>query len=173
MGVTMSRRALHQMRAVLERESGAHAALLLREIGFAAGEQLYDEFAGFAKEHYRVDRPQALDTQFLGEALSRFCTAEGWGSMTLSELGASVLAVDSADWAEAEPRGTAFPSCHFSSGMLADFFTRLGGAPAAVLEVECRSKGDSRCRFLVGSPEVLTYAYERMTQGAAYSEALP
>ena len=53
-----------------------------------------------------------------------------------------------------------------------DFFTRLGGSQAAVMEVECASRGESRCRFLVGSPDMLTYVYERMTTGLSYAEAL-
>ena len=36
-GVTVGKRALHQMRAILERETGAQAALLLREVGFVTG----------------------------------------------------------------------------------------------------------------------------------------
>ena len=43
-GVIVGKRALHQMRAVLERETGAQAALLLREIGFATGSGLWEAF---------------------------------------------------------------------------------------------------------------------------------
>ena len=35
-GVIVGKRALHHLRAVLERETGPQAALLLREIGFAS-----------------------------------------------------------------------------------------------------------------------------------------
>ena len=83
-----------------------------------------------------------------------------------------MLTVDSPDWAEAEPRDAEYPSCHFTSGMLAEFFTRLGGTAAAVMEVECRSRGDARCRFLVGSPDLLTWVYERMVQGIDYQQIL-
>jgi hypothetical protein len=40
-----------------------------------------------------------------------------------------------------------------------------------VLEVECRSSGAQRCRFLVGSAEVMGHLYERMAAGATYNEA--
>ena len=40
------------------------------------------------------------------------------------------------------------------------------------MEVECRSRGDARCRFLAGSPETLSMLYERMAQGASYADAL-
>jgi predicted hydrocarbon binding protein len=171
-GVIVGKRALHHLRAVLERETGAQAALLLREIGFATGEAVYEAFEAYCRERYRVDAPSELDTEYLAEALSGFFGEAGWGSVQLTELSPSVVALDMRQWAEAEPHGAEYPCCHFSSGMLADFFTRLGGAQAAVMEVECGSRGESRCRFLVGSPDVLTYVYERMTTGMTYGDAL-
>jgi predicted hydrocarbon binding protein len=171
-GVTVGKRALHQMRVVLERETGVQAALLLREIGFSTGEALYEAFQAWTAEHYHVGIPRELDTQFLGEALSGFFETTGWGTLSMTELTPSVMALDLGQWAEAESRGAEYPSCHFSSGMLADFFTRLGGSQAAVMEVECGCRGEERCRFLVGSPDVLTYVYERMTTGMSYQQAL-
>ena len=171
-GVTVGRRALHQMRAVLERETGVQAALLLREVGFATGEALYEGFDNWARTHYHVDSPRALDTAYLGEALAGFFAEAGWGTVTLTEVTPTVLGLDAPDWAEAAPHGAEYPCCHFSCGMLADFFTRLGGSQAAVMEVECGSRGEARCRFLVGSPDLLTYVYERMTTGMSYVEAL-
>ena len=171
-GVTVGRRALHQMRAVLERETGVQAALLLREVGFATGEALYEALEQWAREHYQVESPRELDSGYLSEALNRFFSAAGWGMVTLSEITPSVLGLDAPDWAEAIPHGAEYPSCHFSCGMLADFFTRLGGSQAAVMEVECGSRGEERCRFLIGSPDVLTYVYERMSSGLSYQQAL-
>ena len=65
--------------------------------------------------------------------------------------------------------GLDHPGCHLSTGMFADFFGRIADAQIAVLEVECRSMGDARCRFLAGSPETLSTIYDRMAQGAGYS----
>ncbi|HEV8196523.1 MAG TPA: V4R domain-containing protein [Gemmatimonadales bacterium] len=171
-GVIVGKRALHQMRAVLERETGAQAALLLREIGFATGAALWEAFEAWCREHYHVDAPSNLDSAYLAEALSGFFGEAGWGSVTMTELSPTVLALDMLQWAECEAHGAEYPSCHFSSGMLADFFTRLGGAQAAVMEVECASRGEPRCRFLVGSPDILTYVYERMTTGMSYAQAI-
>ena len=64
------------------------------------------------------------------------------------------------------------PMCFFTAGMLADFLGRLSGETVAVMEVECRSKGDPRCRFLSAMPETLTRVYEAMTAGQSYEEAL-
>jgi hypothetical protein len=40
------------------------------------------------------------------------------------------------------------------------------------MEVECRSKGDARCRLLSASPDTLQQIYVAMTQGKSYEEAL-
>jgi predicted hydrocarbon binding protein len=168
----IGRLALQQMRLVLERETGPRASHLLREIGFASGEALARGFEAMVRENYNVNSADELDATYLGEALNRLFTETGWGSVNLTELVPQVLALDSPDWAEAQAGGAQFPSCHFSCGALSDFFTRLGVARAAVMEVECRSRGEAQCRFLVGSPEMLTYAYERMATGMGYQQAL-
>jgi hypothetical protein len=62
--------------------------------------------------------------------------------------------------------------CFFSAGMLADFLGRLSGEPVAVMEVECRSKNDDRCRFLSASPDTLNAVYEQMSAGGSYETAL-
>ena len=40
------------------------------------------------------------------------------------------------------------------------------------MEVECRSMGADRCRFLVGSAETLQRVYDEMGQGVAYEQAV-
>ncbi len=87
-------------------------------------------------------------------------------------VGGSALAVDSFDWAEADPGTAEAPMCFFTAGMLADFLGRLAGETVSVMEVECRSRNDARCRFLSATPAVLQQVYERMTQGTGYEEAL-
>lgn len=168
----VGKRALHQLRAVLERETGSRAPILLREIGFAAGEAWHRRFEAWVRERYGVESARELDAAFLGDALDGCFVAQGWGPVRLSEAAPQVLALDSADWGEAQAGGSEYPSCHFSCGALADFFTRLAGSRAAVMEVECRTRGEERCRFLVGSPDRLTYTYERMAAGMPYQEAL-
>lgn len=170
--VALGRRALHQLKTVLERETGSQAAMLLREVGFAGGESCYLGFCQWVQERYGVESPQQIDARFLGEALTGFFRAGGWGALTLERLGPGTLALDALEWAEAEPRGAEYPSCHVSCGLLAEFFTRLGSGPVAVMEVECRCRGDARCRFLLGSPDILTWVYDRMVAGTGYVEAL-
>ena len=170
-GVRIGRRVLHQLRASLERDTGLQASSYLQEAGFAGGEELYAEFAEWLLATRGVERPDELDMAYLSEALAEFFTDQGWGALTARPLGA-VLALDAADWAEAGGGSSEFPSCHVTCGMLADFFGRMSNGLVAVMEVECRSRGDGRCRFLAGAPETLSALYDRMAQGAPYPEAL-
>jgi predicted hydrocarbon binding protein len=164
--VGLGREALAQLHVVLDRELPDQAPLLLREIGFAAGGPAYEGFAEWIGRTYNVQSPQELDAGYLGDALAGYWRDEGWGAVTTESLGPGLLAFDCGDWAEATPGWATQPACHFSTGVLSDFFTRLGDAPAAVMEVECRSGGGARCRFLVGSPEVLTWLYDGTAGGA-------
>lgn len=170
--VTVGTRSLHQLRTALERSLGVQAAPLLQEAGFASGEAMSEGLAEWVREEYGVDRPQDLDAEYLGQALSGFFEAEGWGALTIDRLGPAVLTADAANWAESRPGSGQYPSCHLSAGLLADVFSRLAGSQFAAMEVECRSRGDSRCRFLLASPETLTLVYERMTHGMSYMQAL-
>jgi predicted hydrocarbon binding protein len=171
-GLRLGRRVIQQLRASLERDAGLQAATHLQEAGFAGGEALYADFSGWLAKNRKLDRPADLDVRFLGEVLSEFFADQGWGKLTATPLGA-VLALDSPNWAEAvdEPRGD-FPSCHLSCGLLADFLGRFSEGLVAVMEFECRSRGDARCRFLAGAPETLSILYDRMAQGTGYLEAL-
>jgi hypothetical protein len=84
-----------------------------------------------------------------------------------------VITLDSTDWAEADPSlNIGFPACYYSMGLLADFFGRMAGAQLTCYEVECRSNGAARCRFLLGSAEVIGQVYQRMTEGVGYEQAV-
>ena len=156
---------LRQLHASLAAHAPDQAVTILQEAGYAAGEGCYRAFAA-------VNNPKDLDADLLAETLSEFFTSNGWGTVTMSPIGTGALALDSRDWAEAEPGTSQTPMCFFSSGMLADFLGRLSDETVSVMEVECRSKGDERCRFLSATPEVLEKVYNEMTQGRSYAEAL-
>jgi len=164
--VALSPAALHRLRDT----AGAQA---LQEAGYAAGEGAYRSFKAWLPAVAGVEDPGEVAASRLAEVLARFISTLGWGSASVTELSDAVLAVDSGDWAEAQPgAGLQYPSCAFTSGLLADFFTRLGDAPLATMEVECRSRGDARCRWLLGAPESLAALYENMVQGADYLTVL-
>jgi bacteriochlorophyll 4-vinyl reductase len=156
---------LRQLHASLATHAPEQAITILQEAGYAAGEGLYKAFTA-------TNNPAELDADLLAPTLSEFFTSSGWGAVTVTPVGTGALAVDSSDWAEAEPGTAQTPMCFFSAGMLADFLGRLSEETVAVMEVECRSKGDERCRFLSATPVVLEKVYTEMTQGRTYEEAL-
>lgn len=156
---------VRQLHASLASHAPDQAITILQEAGYAAGEGLYNAFAA-------ASSPTDLDADLLGPTLSEFFTTGGWGAVTVTPVGTGALALDSDDWAEAEPGTAQSPMCFFSAGMLADFLGRLSDETVAVMEVECRSKGDARCRFLSATPEVLDKVYNEMTAGRSYEEAL-
>lgn len=172
-GLRLGRKVIHQLRASLERDTGLQAAAYLQEAGFAGGEELYAAFGEWLARARGVEQPSELDIDFLGEVLGEFFSDQGWGRLNAIPLGPAVIALDSAEWAEAlDERQGEFPSCHLSCGLLADFLGRISQDHVAVMEVECRSRGESKCRFLAGSPETLGILYDRMAQGTGYLEAL-
>ncbi|MGE0353919.1 MAG: V4R domain-containing protein [Gemmatimonadales bacterium] len=171
--VVVSRHALQQLRVSLERGTGVQSATYLQEAGFAGGESVFNAFAEWAAANYKVEKPSELDVQYLGEALSGFFVEFGWGDLLPDQLTPTIVSLDSTNWAEADPEAqTPYPSCHFTSGMLADFFGRLVGGLIGVMEVECRSRGDERCRFLAGSPDVISQLYQQMNRGMTYQQAI-
>jgi len=164
--VALSPRALHALRD----RAGAQA---LQEAGYAAGEATFQAFAAWLPTVAGVDHPSDLAAPRLAEVLSQFFSALGWGTLKVTAVGNAAVAVDAEQWAEATPDAhLQYPSCFFTSGMLADFMGRMANASLAVMEVECRSRGDARCRWLLGAPETLSSLYEHMTLGADYMAVL-
>jgi predicted hydrocarbon binding protein len=164
--VALSPRALHALR---DRAS----AQALQEAGYAAGEGTFRAFSAWLPRAAGVDHPSELAAPRLAEILSQFFVSLGWGAVQVTPVGDAAVAVDASAWAEATPEAQLqYPSCFFTAGLLADFMCRLAEASLAVMEVECRSKGDARCRWLVGAPATLSSLYEHMTQGADYLTVL-
>ena len=161
----MTPSVVRQLHTSLLSRAPDQAIAILQEAGYAAGEGLYRAFAA-------ANNPSNLDADLFAETLSEFFTSGGWGALTMSPVGTEALALDSSDWVEAEPGTSQTPMCFFSAGMLADFLGRLSDEPVSVMEVECRSRGDARCRFLSATPDVLQRVYEAMTEGRSYEEAL-
>jgi len=170
--VGLTRTALNTLRAVLFRDAGGNAAAYLQEAGYAGGPGLHAAFVRWcAARGYAVpaDAPVSAFQQLAAEYFYEL----GWGSVAVSTLHQSVVTIDAADWAEADPASAMqFPGCYLSSGLLADFFGRLAGAQLVPMEVECRSMGHERCRFLLGSAETVRHVYDAMARGVSYEDSL-
>jgi len=165
--------ALPRLRESLERTLGDQAAPLMQEAGYASGAEMFQSFRSWLSARADISDPGELDASFLSSMVSDFFEEKGWGAVTIEQAGAAALAVDATQWAEAGSETTAVvPSCHLTTGILAAFMTELAGDVVAVMQVECLTCGDNRCRFLAGSPAALQQVFETMTQGRHYSEIL-
>ena len=169
--VAMTRDSLAALRAAMFRDMGPNAAAMLQEAGYAGGQAMFDAFSSWLASR-GLPAPESLAADDFAERATEFFRDAGWGSIELGSLD-SVATVDSGDWAEGNPAFPLdFPGCYYTSGVMADFFGRLAGEPVAVMEVECRSMGGDRCRFLVGSGETLQRVYDEMAQGIGYEQAV-
>ncbi len=170
--VGLTRDALVALRSVLFRNAGATAASYLQDAGYAGGSALYSAFAKWTAARGLPTPPKLSAKEFEARA-GEFFAELGWGTLSVSPLHDSVLTLDSWNWAESDPASAMeYPGCYLTSGLLADFFGRVAGTPLAVMEVECRSMGSQRCRFLLGSAETMQYVYNGMTTGIPYDSTL-
>jgi predicted hydrocarbon binding protein len=169
--VAFPRASLGALRAALIRDTGGAFATFLQEAGYAGGDSLFAVFREWLDAR-GAPQAESLGVELFQAHAGEFFREMGWGSLVITPLHDVVAMVDSNDWAEADSAGgMEYPSCHYTTGLFADFFGRTADAPLAVLEVECQSCGSLRCRFLVGSAEVMGHLYERMAEGATYEEA--
>lgn len=167
------RSVLGALRAALMRDAGPSAAAYLQEAGYAGGEALFASFRAWLVARGVGTAPEALELEAFERHAADFFRDAGWGSLKVGTLGDAVALLDTDDWAEADPQAALdHPGCHLSAGLFADFFGRIADSPLAVLEVECRSMGDPRCRFLLGSAEVMGHVYEELGRGVGYAEAV-
>ncbi len=169
--VALPRRSLAALRSALMRDLGGNFATYLQEAGYAGGDAVFASFREWLAA--RGGNADAVGfAEFQGLA-SEFFRDTGWGTLEIGQLNDVVITLDSTDWAEADPTlNIGFPACYYSMGLLGDFFGRVGGSQLACYEVECRSNGATRCRFLLGSSEVIGQVYQRMSEGADYLTAV-
>ena len=170
--VGLTRESLVSLCAALLRENGSQAAMHLQTSGYAGGATLFEAFS-----HWLLARgygtPEAQPASAFAARATQFFRELGWGSLDVGAFGESVATVDSTDWAESDPStGLEFPGCYLTTGLFADFFGRLAGTSLAVMEVECRSMGSERCRFLIASTEVMQHVYDAMGEGMSYDVAV-
>lgn len=170
--LALTRASLTTLRSALLRDGGAEAAAYLQEAGYAGGDALWEAFRRWLGERTMIPA-EDLDVPTFEARLSEFFRDAGWGNLSIASLGDVVATLDSEDWGESDPTSSQDqPACHMTTGMFADLFGRVAGQPVAVLEVECRSSGARRCRFLVGSPEVMEQIYDEMCKGTSYADAV-
>lgn len=149
--------------------SAIDAVQALRDVGLEAGSALFTEFEG----HLNGDNGlEEIGPDEFWNRLGEFFEQAGWGRMEYQQLNGGVGLLSSMDWAEATPDGAAQPTCHITTGILSELLSRTADSDVAILEVECRSRGDERCGFAVGSSDTLGSIYERLREGTTFSDAV-
>lgn len=166
------RASLTTLRASLVRDLGDGFASVLQEAGFAGGASVLSGMRAWCGAN-GLAAPESLPYARFQQAAARFFSETGWGAVTLEQIGDTAVAFDSPDWAEADSAAAMpYPSCYYTAGMLADVFGRVADGQLGCLEVECRSTGAERCRFLLATPVVIVHVYQRVTEGVGYEDAL-
>jgi len=170
--LALTRSSLAALRAALMRDAGPSAAAYLQEAGYVGGEALFSSFRDWMRDQ-GFGEPEDLEVEEFEQRASEYFQDAGWGTLRIGMIRDAVATLDTVDWGEADPEsGIDHPCCHFTTGMFSDFFGRIGDTQLAVLEVECRSMGSPRCRFLVGQPDVMQHVYDEMSRGVDYEQAL-
>jgi predicted hydrocarbon binding protein len=159
--------SLAALRQALTAEVGADAAArALRAAGHAAGDAWYPQL------NTGADESDVSESTFW-RRLNHLFSSHGWGTLAHSPVHPGVGALDATDWVEAQPDAAeSRPSCFFTTGVLANLLGSAAGADVAVMEVECRSTGSHRCRFLFGSADALNALYSRVSNGSPVDVAL-
>lgn len=164
--------SLAALRRALDTSVGeAAAAVALQQAGVAAGDAFFEMLARSpaAGEVPPADWSDGTFWRRFAELFER----RGWGRIANEATHPGVGALNASDWVESVPdQGASRPSCFFTAGLLARLLGRVSDEEVAVLEVECRSKGDARCRFLYGNPETLDTVYDRVRAGEDAGDTL-
>ena len=160
---------LAMLRQNLQQEVGPLPAIhALHTAGFSSGQAIWESLCrGSGGE-----LPQLDDASFwpkLAAALGK----RGWGTFTHRAVHAGVGLLASSDWAESMGgSGEQQPSCTFSAGMLSALLTGAAGGSIAVLEVNCRTRGDDSCTFAFGSLATVHDLYGLILEGQDLEGAL-
>ena len=136
----------------------------LREAGYAGAASLFDAFQTWLNDR-GSERAEDLSIEAFSARAGEFFQNAGWGRVTFRSLHDALALVEIEDCWESELHGQGETGCHLTTGTLAGFLGCLADYPVGVMEVQCGTGGDSRCRFLAGNSDMLEHAYERITRG--------
>ncbi len=136
----------------------------LREAGYAGAESLFHAFESWVNDR-GGDSVKEMPIDEFSARVAEFFERAGWGKVSFRSLHDAMAVMDIEGCWEAELHGQGETGCHLTTGTLAGFLGCLADYPVAVMEIECRSGENERCRFLAGTPEMLEHAYNRISQG--------
>lgn len=171
---------LQQLRAAVLAAPDGLGVRRLQEAGYATGEALFAALEAALAARGEA-APATLAPDAFGDRLAGFLEEHGWGEAGLEFAGgaeddaagprALLLTLDHGP--EAVGAGTAADGSPFTTGVLSGLLTRVAGAPVAVLAVEAAlPEAPLRIRFLAASPETATAAWQAMSAGGNWRNAL-
>jgi predicted hydrocarbon binding protein len=157
--------------AVADGRPPGEAVRLLRQAGYDAGDEVFELLQGRIAECSDADGVEAIPMQQFWECFASVWESLRWGTLQHRQIHPAVAELVSTDWIEADaaPAGL---GCHFTTGLFADLLRRVAGQEVAVLETECRGRGDRRCRWLLGAPDALDEVYGLLRAGASADDAV-
>lgn len=160
---------LRELRSAILAGSDPGAAVnALREAGYAGGDDVFAAFELWLAESRDASSSTASDLALdeFGAQAAEFFRDAGWGDVTFTpDDPEGVAVVDISNCWESGDGGAHGTGCQITTGLLAAFFGKIAGYPVAVLETECCDGDGSRCRFLVGNADVMSYKWQEMQQG--------
>lgn len=160
---------LRVLRRSLQSEVGPLPTIhALQAAGYRAGEEIFPDLTEAARPRRLPDVPEGE----FWSVLQAFFLRRGWGRLVHRSPHPAVGILATGDWIEADDGQGDRPTCAFTSGLLSSLLTEVAGAPIAVLELRCRSRGDGECRFAFGSEAVIHDLYGLLLEGSALDEAL-
>lgn len=160
-------------RALAEIVGADAAARAMQMAGHAAGDAFFRALCrqpapgtSTSAEEPGPETLRGMGQHTFWRRFSNLFASRGWGTLAQEQLHPGVAELHAADWVEADPQAEAVrPGCFFSTGLLANLLGQVAGEDVAVLEVECRSQGDPRCRFLFGAPAALDALFRHLQDG--------
>lgn len=157
------------LRHSLAKEAGELPAIhALHDAGYSSGVAAAEAMRGAPDE----DLLRLSEDDFWSR-LAAFFAKRGWGTLSHAALHEAVGSLTSADWVEAAGEdGGEDASCSFSTGFLAGLLSTLAGGPVAVLEVQCRARGDETCTFAYGNATAIHEVYGQLLDGATLPQAV-
>jgi predicted hydrocarbon binding protein len=166
--VSIPAASLLGLQRAIRDETGPLAAVqALNAAGYRTGEEVVEHLLPSA-----AGGPGQVAADAFWRSLREHFHVRGWGTLEHRPIHPAIGLLTSPDWAEAEGEGESHPACAFSSGLLAAVLSRAAGGSVAVLETECRARGDQRCSFAFGSEEAVQILHAELLDGRELTRAL-
>lgn len=162
---------LSLLSAVAAGRSPDDAATLLRRAGYDAGQDLFGSLQAHVARGGSDGSLSDLPAPEFWDVFAAFWESLGWGTLEHQQTHDGVAELVSQNWVEADATADGL-GCQVTTGLLAEILRHVAGDEVAILEPECRGRGDARCRFLIGAPATLDSLYGMLRDGHSPQEVL-